>query len=465
MTLRAALADGGRSGLHGAFAPAPPRLPPVAQKLVDRYGSGDQPRKSPRQLAALLHRLRAVEYRWDAVGAFDRLDVAWVLWSGPEPPAEQPPFLAAYLDWLAAPFRRVQARRMAIAWAASFDPRRRSIRLVGDWLAAHAAALGAPWTGLAETHEIFAVTRGPARLAEAYLASDETSADFFDRLGLKGRTRAGGLAFEALNAAAGLVEGRVADEPRLAARLIDLSLHEGAYRPSVRARLAPEPAHAVRRRLAEALLLPWRERSPPAEVKALIIDHLLRQDGDCRLPESSRADALWDTVRAPARAIFHRWLTDATIVLFFRLLSGLTPDDPKRWQAERIFVNAYAAEIDHAWLLAGPRAVAALGENGIGHGRLAGCRPDLLALVLRIRGIIIVATNDDKAWRAWLPRNDLAPPLYGGRSPPIYPAGLTMGADFSPNFSLADDGLWQDRLHDFIDARTGLRIPRHAYLA
>jgi hypothetical protein len=39
-----------------------------------------------------------------------------------------------------------------------------------------------------------------------------------------------------------------------------------------------------------------------------------------------------------------------------------------------------------------------------------------------------------------------------------------MGADFSPSFSLADDGLWQDRLHDFIEVRTGIRIPRHVYL-
>lgn len=465
MSLRTALAGDDRNGLRDPFAPPPPRLPPIADKLVDRYGSGGEPRKSARQLAALLHRLRAAQYRWDAVGAFDRLDVAWVLWSGPEPPAEQPPFLSAYLDWLAAPFRRVQARRMAIAWAAALNPELRSIRQVGDWLAAHAAALGAPWTALAETHDIFAAGRGPARLAETFLASDESSADFFDRLGLKGRTRAGGLVFEALGIAAELVEARVAGAPRLAARLVALSMHDGAFRPAVRARLAPERADAVRRQIAEALLLPWQERSPPADVKALIIDHLLRHYGDCRLSDGAAADTVWERLRPPARAIFHRWLTDTTVAVFFRLLGGFTPADPKRWQAERAFVNAYADEIDHAWLLAGPRGVAALGDSGLGHGRLAGCRPDLLALVLRIRGITIVATNDDKAWRAWLPRNDLAPPLYGGRSPPIYPAGLTMGADFSPNFSLADDGLWQDRLHDFIDARTGLQIPRHAYLA
>jgi hypothetical protein len=449
-------------GAWDAAPSGPVRLPPVANKLAERYGSGDEPRKSARQLAALLHRLRAVQYRWDAVAAFDRLDVAWVLWSGPEPPAEQPDFIASYLDWLDSPFRRVQARRMAIAWAAAFNPELAGIRVVGDWLAAHAAALGAPWTALAETVDIFAASRAPHRLADAFLVSDESSVTFFDRLGLHGRTRNGGLVFEALDVAADRVEPRLREEPRLAARLIALSLQDGGYRPALRARLVPERAGAVRRKLAEALLLPWEHKAPPAEVKALIIDHLLRQEGDCRLPD---AGGLWQALHPPAPAICRRWLTEATIGLFFRLLATLTADDPKRWQSEQLFVKAYADDIDHAWLLAGPRAAAMLAETSLGFGRLAGCRADLCALVLRVRGITIVATNDDKSWRAWLPRNELAPPIYGGRSPPIYPAGLSMGADFSPNFSLADDGLWQDRLHDFIDDRVGLQVPRHAYLA
>jgi hypothetical protein len=434
-------------------------LPPAAKALLERYGSGDEPRKSAKQLAALLLRLRAGRYRWENVAAFDRLDVAWVLWSGPEPPAEQPGFLTDYLDWLVAPFRRVQARRMAIAWAAAFNPDLRSIELVGEWLSSRAAALGAPWSALAEHYDIFSVAQAPSHLADAFLVSDEASVDFFDRLQLKGRTASGGLLLETLGVAADLVERRLPSEPRLAARLTDLSLHDTAFRPSLRARVTPERSDAVRRKVAEALLLPWRERAPPAEVRALIIDHLLRHYGDARL-----AETIWEDLRQPARAVMHRWLTETTIEFFFHLIAASSPDDPSRWQPEQDFVAAYAGEIDHAWLLAGPRSVAPLSETGIGFGRLAGCRADLCALLLRVGGITIVATNDDKSWRAWLPHNDLAPPLYGGRSPPIYPAALSMGADFSPSFSLADDGLWQDRLHDFIEVRTGIRIPRHVYL-
>lgn len=456
---RQALLDFERGPLPGRAAPLrAAALPAVARKLADRYGSGGEPRKSPRQLAALLHRLRAVQYRWDEVGAFDRLDVAWVLWSGPEPPAEQEAFLSAYLAWAAAPFRRVQARRMAIAWAAAFDPERRSIQIVGEWLAARAASLGAPWTSLAETQEIFSVARAPVRLAEAFLVSDEGEADFFDRLGLKGRAAAGGLLLEALSRAAGPVEARLAREPRLAGRLARLSVHEESFRPATLTRLTPDRAQAVRRKIPEALLLPWQDSAPPPDVRALTIDFLLRHYGDSRLPET-----IWEEHRPAARIVMNRWLTATTIELFFRLIGALSAEDPRRWQVDHDFVNAYGADIDHAWLLAGPRSVAALSDKNIGYGRLAGCRPELCALLLRIRGVTIVATNDEKSWRTWLPGNDLAPPLYGGRPHPLYPAALSIGADFSPNFSRADDGLWQDRLHDFLEARTGIHVQRNAY--
>ena len=74
-------------------------------------------------------------------------------------------------------------------------------------------------------------------------------------------------------------------------------------------------------------------------------------------------------------------------------------------------------------------------------------------------------TNSEPSWHAWLAHNNLAPPLYGGRTQPCYPAGLSNGADFSPEFGRRDDGLWQDRLHDFITVHTGITVPRHDYLA
>ena len=71
----------------------------VARLLVERYGDG-QCRKSAAELESLLGRLRHVRFGWEKVEPDDRLNVAWVLWSGANPPAQYPAFLNDFLDWL-----------------------------------------------------------------------------------------------------------------------------------------------------------------------------------------------------------------------------------------------------------------------------------------------------------------------------------------------------------------------------
>jgi hypothetical protein len=186
-------------------------------------------------------------------------------------------------------------------------------------------------------------------------------------------------------------------------------------------------------------------------VKGEITDHLLRHCGDARMQE-----AIWARLRPPARDVARRWLTERTIDVFFRLAGDGTEG--------RRFWTAYGAHVEDAWLLAGSAIAAKLKETRLGHGRVAGCRPDFCVLLLGIRGLTVARTNADAAWHAWLPHNNLAPPLYGGRAEPCYPAALGNGADFSPEFGRSDDGLWQDRLHDFIKIHTGISVPRHDYL-
>lgn len=424
-----------------------PNLPDVARFLVERYGTGNEPRKSAMQLEALLHRLRSARFDWEAISPADRLDVAWVLWSGPQPIAEQhPPFLLAFLNWVATPWRRVQAHRLAISWAASFDSGLRSSRFVGEWLAARATLLADPWARLAADFEIFSAERGPVRLAEAFLASEESEQDFFDRIALTGRAATGGLVLEALAAAAERVEGRLAQEPGLATRLSFMSVHRQVFRPAATERSNFVRARRVRLRIAEALLLPWQRAEPPAEVRAQILDYLLRHYGDARVE-----DALWDDMRPPARNIMHRWLTADATETFFHLM-----DD----QEGRRFWASYGGHIDHAWLVAGPQIADILNEKRFGYGRLTGCRPDHCVLLLHLRGITIAKTSDEKSWRAWLPHNNLAPALYCGRAQSCFSATLMNGADFSSSYGRKGNGRWQDRLDDFIKERTGIAIVR-----
>jgi hypothetical protein len=452
VTLRDALEIAAGPGATPRFAPpGKAGLADIVRSLIARYGSSEEPRRSAAQLAALLRRLHDAKFDWNGVSPRDRLDVAWVLWSGEQKPAEQPEFLRNFLAWVAQPWRRVQARRLAIAWAEAADPELACIRMVGEFLAARAALLGPPWSDLATEFGIFSLTQGPARLAEAYLAAAEGAESFLTRIALDGRAAAGGLLLETLSVAAERVEAGLAKEPHLAAALASLSLHRGVFRPAALARAIPARAGPVSLAIAEALLLPWQDSEPSATVKTHITDYLLRHYGDARVQE-----AIWAKLRPPCRDIMRRWLTSKTIDSFF-LLSGDGAEVHKFW-------TAYGEHVDDAWLLAGSAGAARLKETRLGHGRVAGCRPDFCVLLLGIRGLTIARTNSDAAWHAWLPHNNLAPPLYGGRTQPCYPASLSNGADFTPGFGRHDDGLWQDRLHDFIKTHTGVSVRRDNYL-
>jgi hypothetical protein len=454
-----------RQALAGAAAPrrfappAAPKLAEIARSLVECYGSSQEPHRTPRQLDTLLERLRALRFDWDRVTAADRLDVAWILWRGAQPPAERPDFLRGFLEWVETPWRRVQARRLAISWAAAFDPDLASIRSVGDFLAARAGLLAAPWTGLAAAFDIFSIQRGPRMLAEAFLASDESAADFLARLGIAGATASGGFMLETLGAAAELVEARLAAAPRLAARLADLSVHRRVFRPAAMARPLPRGAARVRQLLPEALLLPWRAAAPPPAVQAPIAAYLLRHYGDARVQE-----AIWKDLRRPCRDIMQRWLTASTIAKFFRLSTQFGEDANAALDGLR-FCQSYGDHFDYAWIVGGSKIGAVLAESKIGHGRLVGCRPDQFILVLGLRGLTIAKASGDAAWRVWSPLNNLAPQAYCGMTEPCFPAALTNGADFSSSYSRKDEGSWQDRLHDFIAARTGLAVGRDIYLA
>lgn len=461
MTLQASLQNFRRAPVPLHFVPPrKARLPEAVDELLWRYGAGDAPRKSAAELDALLRRLRKAEYQWESVSPRDRLNVAWVLWRGSEPPAEKSSFLSAFLNWIEAPWRRVQARHLASAWAAAFDPELGSVRRVGEWLAARAAQLSDPWSRLATAFDIFSLDHGPLRLAKEFLSSTESARSFLGRLRLTGPAAGGGLMLETLGVAASLVEASLERMPSLAPRLIDLCFHDGAFRSAAMAEAAPKRVASVRHKICEALLLPWQDAEPPEPVRGQILDHLLINHGDPRV-----IDAVWEDLRPPARKIMGSWLKRKTIQTFFQMAGEMNPGNRGRRLASERFWRAYQDHIEDAWLLVGPLHFAALKAKApIGHGRLAGCRAGDSALLLRIRGITIAETSKFESCQAWLAHSHFAPSLHGDKTKPYWLAALTTGADFSPVYARSGSGSWQDRMHDFIQYHTGLAVPRHEYL-
>ena len=310
---------------------------------------------------------------------------------------------------------------------------------------------------MSKDFDVFSIESGPVRLAEEFLASNESEPDFLERIQLSNYVATGGLMLETLGTAAAVVEARLQDAPSLATRLFDLSTHRNLFRPTTTAKVSPERARPVRRKICEALLLPWQHAAPPERTRRQISDYLLHHYGDLRVESGP-----WENLRTPARDIMSGWLRQRTIETFFQSSKATTPDNRQRWEASRRFWMAYQEHIDHAWFLAGPRDAAALKTEPMGYGRVLGCRADFSALLLTIRGITIAEASTFESCEVWLRENDFAPPLYRDKTKPYWPVSFTTGADFSPVYSR--DGLWQDRLHNLIQDRTGISIARHAYL-
>jgi hypothetical protein len=442
--LRTALTDNGATPPLRFVAPAA-AAPDIARKMVERYGASLAARKPASALEALLRRLRRARYDRDKIAPSDRLDVVFVLWESATPPAEHPEFLARFLDWVATPWRRLQAARLAACWAAAFDPRLTSIRTVAAFLARHAEHLPEPWPRLAAKFSIFSVEQAPEALAEACLAEGEPISSALSRLRLPDAAATGGLALETLAVAAMRVEQGVAADDWLAERLCGLARHgEGLLPDVIGGRLIPR-AGVVRRAVAEALLLAWQGAESPQAVKTPALAFLLRHYGDPRITRHP-----WGELRAPAASIMRRWATEASVTLYFQLLAR-TPSVDRAALAERAqFWRSRLGQIDDAWLVCGPRHRAALGPDQPAHGALAGCRPDQSALILRLGPLTIVEASHAASESIWLAGNPFAPRSYQPPEQPYWPAALAKSADFASAVGTKGGRSWQERLADFV---------------
>jgi hypothetical protein len=414
--------------------------------LVERYGDGQQPRNSLAELQALLRRLRLVHYDWQRVADADRLDVAWVLWEGSQPPAEHEAFLFDFLAWLEEPQRRYQVARLALTWAAAFDPRLPSISTVASWLATRGDWLPEPWPRLATDFDIFSAGCGPRRTAEDFLFRDESVDAFFARLRLPLRALKGGMGLEILAAATAAFKEHGQAEPRLALRLCALARADGRLRFAKGAIITPRLA-ALSAAVADALLLPWQFRAAPDDVMRVVTAFLLEHYGDARVESTC-----WRDVQAPAAGIMRQWLTRESVAAYFRLARQARAGDAQRLGEREKFWSSNFASVDDAWLLTASGSRPGMGMERLARGHLGGCLPNQVALLLKVDGLTVLESSHDKSEIVWLEGNPLAPRLF--QNDQIYWLGsLASGADFSSAFGRDDGSTWQERLGQFITLR------------
>jgi hypothetical protein len=388
----------------------------------------------------------------------------WLLWNGKPPAASLSGLLAALLDQACTSAPTL--RRVIGAYLRDFDPRMPGIddaaARIREVLARGERRFG-PWsTAQSEVH-LFDPARGPAALADRLLDDDrpdETLARYkFDDVMLA----TGGYMMAVEDA----VRARA---PRLLRTHAELGLY-GILR-------VVEPADKLRfsSRIADtgrALLRAWLDSGPepPTTLQRPVREVLLRWLGDPRLRPQR-----WAALGEQEIALMRRWLTRASLDLFFRLIDQHALEE--HWRYRHAFWLAYLEKgaIADAWLALGRQAhdsAVAIRELGGAYGRLRGpgVTANQSALLLRIGPLVISEFTHIGKLRIWPAEWRNTPQLgdqeyvrddLSGKCLPFPPnpcrgrGGAPSGQGLSHIGS--DTSYWQGSAAALIESRTGFKI-------
>jgi len=215
-------------------------------------------------------------------------------------------------------------------------------------------------------------------------------------------------------------------------------------------------------KIAESLLLPWRNSQPNDGLKSKVMNFLLGHYGDPRLGKN-----LWHGVSAEAIGVLNSWINGRTLELFFKILQE-TADSI--WLYRQRFWTAYfkAGYIDEAWVALGPDAAIVLKKfddsKQLKFANLIGSEASQSVLLIRMGQMIFCEWSHNGRLRAQRIDSSLAPVLYKN----FYESDdlRFQSLDFN-NGQLQDPGLvhfssstggWQDRARVFVLKQTGIKL-------
>jgi hypothetical protein len=371
-----------------AAAEAPPAPPP-----------GDFLQKLRRKLAQLCSSGRA-----DTLTPKELRYAPWLLWTGTPPAATFPGLLHRLLDQ--AQNSTPALRRLIGAYLRDFDPRSPGIDEVAASIRRLLSRAGPRfdlWRAAQKEVHLFEPTRGPAALALRLLA-DENPAESLARYRLDDPiTVAGKYMMAVENATCAATPYMLRNQGETGLRRVEqVVAPDGALR---------FPGNAGQ--TARAFLRAWLDGGPEPipTLQPLIRARLLQWLGDPRLPQHRQR---WVAAGEQETQFMRRWLTRASLDLFFKLIDQYALD--QHWRYRHAFWLAYLGKeaITDAWLALGSQTFSAAGairELGAAYGRLKGGTGDQSALLLRIGPLTIGEFSHNGSLRAWLGDSPNAPRL------------------------------------------------------
>ncbi|MBL3597152.1 hypothetical protein JMM63_16515 [Rhodovulum sulfidophilum] len=389
----------------------PLRLPPPpdftqlrrsVERVLERHGRAEPPERNPERLLAEMAR-RIETDDWTRVPMSFATRTARVAFSADwrDRKAFDPvrTFLLAEIE---ASTRTGFLNPMVRIYLENFAADAPAIRRLGHALARSSGKIGAQWRQLLENvPRLFDPASAPTDLAER-MDGMEDIWNGLRKLGIR-QPHAPGL----------MADAHLALIRRLAPRLDraeDIERLLSWLRPQ-----GHEPLSAGAPEAIGALLAHWLRRSPPEDVKRLLVERLTEFYGH---PKANR-NAVWNTVPEECERLFLHWITGAHIRLLFRILAEVEQKHMWRDREDFWWTLYEQGRLDEVWIAFNPEGYrAALSrlppetrESSVPFGRQVG-EKDKSLLIMRIGHKIVVEGTYNFKVHIFDIKSPSAPKLY-----------------------------------------------------
>lgn len=426
------------------------RLKPVIAELKKRYEETEVALSSrdAEKVAADFASV-AESGDWASLTKGHWRDVIWIAFDRDRAIFELPGFAERFGQWYFGDVRRRKVRALIGSYLMNFDADSPSIRQVAHEIKKVIHRWEWHWKQLSDDFDLFNPDSAPSRLGMR-ISHEDDPIDFLKSIGLDGEKLNSGLVeavFEWVLDSGPMVGNAIDGQSQRLRRLLEWAVDGASLRYP---RLKPK--------LADAVLLPWADRSPEESVKATILEFLLERLGDPRIHRHK-----WVGVSDNALRVIKRWLTQVALEQFFQVVDKVA--DEYMWRFRRAFWSAYYKKdvIDEAWVLFGPQArryaIPAFEEKGDAFGRLEtgrGVLPNHSVLLLRIGKLTVADWSHAGKCFIWSDGNKSAPKLYESR---YTRAQVVTGSDNEGESHTSSDTLnWQGKIREYIRRRTGISI-------
>jgi hypothetical protein len=377
------------------------------------------------------------------------------LFDGEQPLVENESFLDQYLDALRSIRSRMAIKRLIHSYCLHFNPNHRGIRRIGSFLREAVSSVEGRWEW-PERHRqyrLFDPAQAPHELAKLTVDSSDPRKQL-ENVGLSGQLSTGGLSVHVFLSALTTIRKSLESSPRI--EEVDRAI---AWMSSEDDR---DHFSAYRCNLANALLLPFADREPDQDVRRRIQSHLLDSLSDPRIDRGP-----WVRADDAARAVMIRWLAQATLEQFLKVVDRVAPRH--QWEYRRAFWGAYINKgvVGNAWV--------AFSSDGAHVARqitdstddklmrrfatLAGATQSQAVLIVSIGDLVVADWSHDGKLRIWRRDKKSAPEL----SMPSYLApDLRAGSDFE-TVHRPPDG-WQRKAEAYIRRHTGIGLTEREYM-